>query len=99
MPSNTASVPNADRGPAAADRDREITPPVRKGRPDYRTWCVALMGPKVRQQKTSTDLALLIGDNHEHLEAAKIALTGGDARLVGELDAVIAEQYRVIGNA
>jgi hypothetical protein len=90
---------DVNRAPAEEQRpagDREVKPPLREGRPDYRTWAVALMGPKIKQQKTSDDLALLLGDNYEHTEAAREQLIGANARIIGELDEVIAQQWRVI---
>ncbi len=68
-----------------------INPPMRNGKPDWRTWTVALFMPKLRQQKNTNGVAFLIGDNNENLEAAKAAISASDRK---DLDAAIAEQYR-----
>lgn len=75
-------------------RSYEIAVPARGGRPDWRTWSVALFQPKVRQAADTNSLAFLLGDNDENLKGARAALSENDRR---ELDETIAEQWRKIG--
>lgn len=63
-----------------------ITPPLSRGRPDYRTLVRALLIPKIRQQTTGGGLAFLLGDNEANIDAARDAL---DRQDLAELDAVI----------
>lgn len=57
----------------------KIEPPLKAGKPDYKTWAVALFRPKVRQQTSSTQLAYLLGDNERALEACRSGgLSSGD---------------------
>jgi hypothetical protein len=83
---------NAPERPPANDRQSLlIQPPLKSGKPDYRTWAVALFMPKVRQTKDGARLAYLIGDNEANLAEARKALSADDAR---ELDAVLEAAQR-----
>lgn len=48
-----------------------IAMPLKAGKADYRTWCVALFSPKVRQTTSSRVLGWLIADNAEHYEKCR----------------------------
>lgn len=65
--------------------------PLKGGKPDYRTWAVALFLPKVRQEQDGARLAYLLGDNEPNLEEARRVLTADDAR---ELNATIEQAQR-----
>lgn len=57
----------------------KIEPPLKSGKPDYKTWAVALFRPKVRQQMEGTALAYLMGDNETYLNACRSGgLSSGD---------------------
>ena len=57
----------------------KIDPPLKSGKPDYKTWAVALFRPKVRQQMEGTTLAYLMGDNETYLNACRSGgLSSGD---------------------
>jgi len=68
----------------------EIPAPMKGGKRDWRTWALALLGPKVRRCTSSNDLADLIGANEHNLEEARAALTPADR---AEMERVIAEQW------
>ena len=89
--------PAEKQQPAAADDGREsqeIAMVIRKGKPDYRTWTVALFAPRLKRQRDTAGLATLIGDNDEHLEAAKANLAREER---AELDAAIKAQWAAVG--
>jgi len=88
-PSAPAAAP-----PAEARPSRRIPPTMRNGKADWRTWTVGLFQPKLRQMKSSNDLADLLGDNAENLEQAR-APGALDAEVLRELEARIAEQWKV----
>ncbi len=57
------------------------------GKPDHRRWALALLLPKVRRQMDGNELAWLLGDNAEAVEACRTGgLAGDDLR---ELEATI----------
>lgn len=56
----------------------QIPIPAGKGREVFRSWAFGLFLPKVKQMKSSTDLALLLGDNEPQLQDVK--------RQLGEMD-------------
>jgi phage RecT family recombinase len=69
----------------------EIAPPLKAGKRDWRTWALALLGPKVRRCTTSNELAELLGANEQNLEEARAALAPADR---AELERIIAEQWK-----
>ena len=74
------------------DSDRsglEIAVPLKNGKRDWRTWALALFGPKVRRCTTSNELADLLGANEQNL--ARAALAAADR---GELERIVAEQWK-----
>jgi recombination protein RecT len=73
----------------------EIAIPVKNGRPDLRTWAVALLAPKVRRCTTSNELADLLGANEANLERARTpgAMAPPDLQ---EMERVIAEQWKKV---
>lgn len=76
-----------DQAPDESERvSRAIQLPVTRGKPDYSMFVRALLIPKVKQQTSSNDLAYLLGDNAEAIEAARGLLA---ARDVAELDEAI----------
>jgi hypothetical protein len=78
--------PSPARGgasPAAEAEERKSTLiplPLKggTGKPDHRTWAVALFLPKVRRQTSGDDLAWLMGDNAEAIEACRNGGLGTD---------------------
>lgn len=89
LPSKAAAEPAAatdERGPEFL-----IPVPLRSGKPDYRTWAVALFMPKVRQFKEGDRLAFLIGDNDQNLIEARKVLSKDD---LAQLEATIEEAQR-----
>ena len=99
---SAADDPGVAAGAAAHQGERPsqaITPPLRNGKPDYRTWALALMKPKILQQQTTVDLATLLGDNEGHLQQAERQLTGQHAPIWAELQAAIEVQWKVVKNA
>jgi recombinational DNA repair protein RecT len=48
-----------------------ITVPVKGNKPDFRTFAIALLGPKIRATKSSVDLAHLLGANADSLERCR----------------------------
>lgn len=90
-------APPAEQQPAAADdghESQEIAMVIRKGKPDFRTWTVALFTPRLKRQRDTAGLATLIGDNDEHLEAAKANLSREER---AELEAAIKAQWASVG--
>jgi len=73
--------------------DLAIAPVIRNGKPDWRTWTVALFLPKVRQTKDSDRLTFLIGDNDANLTEAKRVLSPDDLRMV---ETTIAAQWKAV---
>jgi hypothetical protein len=73
---------------------RVLEPPIWHGKPDYRTYVIGLILPKVRQAKTVADLSYLLGDNDAHLTAARAALAKDDS---AALDEAIALRFRELG--
>jgi len=71
-----------------------IEAPLRNGKPDWRTWAVALFLPRLRQQTDSATLAFFMGDNESNLAQARNTLRGSD---LGDLEAAIKEQWKVAG--
>ena len=71
----------------------EIAVPLKAGKRDWRTWALALFGPKIRRCATSNELADLLGANEHNLEEARAALAPADA---AELERVIAEQWQKV---
>jgi hypothetical protein len=69
----------------------EIAAPLKNGKPDWRTWALALFGPKVRRCGTSNELADLFGANEQNLEEARATLAPADR---AELERIIAEQWK-----
>jgi hypothetical protein len=71
-----------------------IAPPQRKdGQPDYRIWAVGLLMPKIRRCTTSAELAMLLGNNEDHLERARAE--GGMAPAErGELNRLIDARFK-----
>jgi hypothetical protein len=69
----------------------EIAAPQKNGKPDWRTWALALFGPKVRRCGTSNELADLFGANEQNLEEARATLAPADR---AELERIIAEQWK-----
>jgi phage RecT family recombinase len=69
----------------------EIAVPLKNGKRDWRTWALALLGPKVRRCTSSNELADLLGANEQHLEDARAALAAADR---GEMERIIAEQWQ-----
>jgi recombination protein RecT len=70
----------------------EIVVPKNRNKEDYRTWALALFGPKVRRCQSSNELADLLGANERTLEQARApgSLTAAD---LGEMERIIAEQW------
>lgn len=98
-PANPAPT-HGGPAPAAVATDGEhiVIPPVpmRSGKPDYRTWVVALFVPKLRTTKDPRTLAFLTGDYAETLEQAKPYLNPGDR---ADLEKAIEEQWRTVEQA
>ncbi len=71
----------------------EIVVPLKSGKRDYRTWALALLGPKVRRCGSSNELAELLGANEQALEQARApgSMTAADRE---ELERIIAEQWK-----
>ncbi len=93
-----AAPPKPEPGPELAGEPKSlaIVPPLRRGLPDWRTWSIALFLPKVRQAKTTIDLAYLCGDNDENLTAARASLGKDD---VAQLNEAIQKRYEELDNA
>lgn len=72
----------------------EIAPPIRRGRPDYRTWMIALLLPKVRQAQDTSALSFLLSDNDEHLTKARANLSSDD---LATLEEAIATRWKELG--
>lgn len=85
---------SAAAAPATPADSLAIPAPLRSGKPDWRTWSVALFMPKVRKAADSTDLAFLLGDNEENLTKARAALPKEEAEA---LDATIEQRWKEIG--
>jgi hypothetical protein len=86
--------PAAKKPPAPPDPQRaklEIAVPLKAGKRDWRTWALALFGPKVRRCTTSNELADLLGANEQNLEEARAALAPADRQ---ELERIIVEQWQ-----
>jgi hypothetical protein len=79
-----------DRGSLA------IAPVLSQGKEDWRTWTVALFGPKLRKIKDGRTLAFFLGDNEPHLAKARGSLAKAD---LTELEQAIAQQQRVCDQA
>jgi recombination protein RecT len=69
----------------------EIAAPLKNGKRDWRTWALALFGPKVRRCGTSNELADLLGANEQNREEARAALAPADR---AELERIIDEQWK-----
>ena len=82
-----------DQPELARPGEHFIEPPVRNGKPDWRTWAVALFLPRLRQQKDGAVLPFFLGDNDENLTAARLALKPADVR---DLENAITEQWKAI---
>jgi recombination protein RecT len=67
-----------------------IEPVMNNGRPDWRAWYVALFAPKLRQA-TGETLPFLLGDNQDHLTAAR------NAGYAAEIDAAVKEAWAKVG--
>ena len=80
--------------PPPVDSDHsglEIAVPLKNGKRDWRTWALALLGPKIRRCTASNELADLLGANEHNLEEARVALAAADR---AELERIIAEQWK-----
>jgi phage RecT family recombinase len=86
-------MPPTEEPPPADSRrpELEIVVPMKGGKRDWRTWALALLGPKVRRCATSNELADLLGANEQNLEEARAALAATDR---AEMERVIAEQWQ-----
>jgi phage RecT family recombinase len=84
--------PAMDESPAARP-ELEIVVPMKSGKRDYRTWALALLGPKVRRCGSSNELAELLGANEQILEQARApgSMTAADRE---EMERIIAEQWQ-----
>lgn len=67
-----------------------IEPPLRNGKPDYRTWRIVLFDAAMRKCATVEDLATLIGDNYEHIENHDRQLPDQAAAFKARRDAIMA---------
>jgi hypothetical protein len=86
--------PAASEPEPAGQGEHFIEAPLRNGKPDWRTWAVALFLPRLRQQTDSATLAFFMGDNESNLAQARQTLRGSD---LGDLEAAIKEQWKVAG--
>jgi phage RecT family recombinase len=73
----------------------EIAVPLKAGKRDWRTWALALFGPKVRRCTTSNELADLLGANERNLEGARAAGSLAKAEL-DEMEKLIADQWQKV---
>jgi hypothetical protein len=71
-----------------------IAPVLHQGKPEWRTWVIGLLMPKLRQATDSNALADLLGDNEENLTAARRALSKED---LAELNRAITAQWDKVG--
>lgn len=76
-PPADAAPPFPGDQPSRSD-NLQIPIPNGKSREVFRSWAFGLFLPKVKQMKSSNDLALLLGDNERNLEDVK--------RQLGEMD-------------
>lgn len=88
-----SAPPPGNAGPPFSGDHPSAVIPV-PGNNDYRTWALGLFLPRVRQMNTSTDLAMLLGDNEKNLEDARRKLSAGDIR---ELENEITARWDEIG--
>lgn len=90
-----SSESRAQAGPTDAPQTPEglyQAPPLKDGKPIWRTWWKALMAPKVRRQTTNTGLADLLGANEEGIEACR---NGGlDRADLADMNKTIADQWK-----
>lgn len=98
-PAASAPSSTGDNRPATDDNrpDQTIPMVINRGKPDHRTWAVALFLPKLRRQRDSQALAFLLGDNEQNIEALK---TGGilSKADLNEVTSAIEQQWKVVGN-
>jgi len=74
----------------------ELPPVMVRGEPEWHIWTVSVFLPELRKMTNSDDLATMIGDNDEHLKAARKEIDVADLK---ELDAAITKQWDEIGKA
>jgi len=79
--------------PSASGPNATIVVPLKSGKRDYRTWALALLGPKVRRCGSSNELAELLGANEQTLEQARApgSMSAADRE---EMERIIAEQWQ-----
>lgn len=66
LPSKGQQNPDQPR-----DMPAPIPLPMKNGKPDYRTFAMALIRPKIRAAKATFELALLLAANEAHLDKCK----------------------------
>jgi hypothetical protein len=88
-------MPPTEPPPPMTSSRLEISVPLKNHKPDYRTWAVALLGPRVRRCTTSNELADLLGANEENLERVRVpgAIPAAD---LGEMERIIAERWQAL---
>jgi len=90
-PPSISQLPTDD--PRESNARLEIVVPLKSGKRDYRTWALALLGPKVRRCGSSNELADLLGANEQPLEQARApgSMSAADRE---EMERIIAEQWQ-----
>jgi len=71
-------------------------PPTRNGKPDWRSWVLAMYLPKLRRITDGNTLAWFIGDNAEARGTAEATLIPSDKR---DLENAVAAQWEVVKQA
>lgn len=79
-------TPPPPAGEGGERQSKFIPVPQSRGKPDYRTLIRGLLITKIRQQTDPNELAWLLGDNAQSIEAARSSLRPDDIR---ELDEAI----------
>lgn len=73
-----------------------IVPPAPNGKPEWRAYAVGLFLPKLRQQKTTADLAYFLADNDENLKKARAVLA---PPTIADINEAIEQQWAAIDKA
>lgn len=99
LPTDPPASPDAEESPTGGSPQSEPVggsyripvPSTKGGKPDYRAWSKALLQPKLRQAEDAAQLAHLLGEHEETLEACRKG--GLDAADLKELQQAISAAW------